>query len=633
MGYTLGVDLGTTNSAMAVLEGGQATIVANAEGSRTTPSVVAFTKKGEQIVGDVAVRQAVTNSERTIASAKRHMGTDWKTGDIDGKKYSPEEIGARVLMKLKKDAEEFLGDTVESVVVTVPAYFNDSERQATKAAGEIAGLKVERIINEPTAAALAYGLDKESDQIILVYDLGGGTFDVSLLEIGEGYIEVRSTAGDNRLGGDDWDQAITDWIVGKFKEDTGVDVTGDFAAMARIKEAAEKTKKELSSREDAQVSLPYLAIDPSSNQPLSFDEEMTRAEFEKLTNELLERTRKPVEQVLSDANVKMEEINQVLLVGGSTRMPAVSNLVKEMTGQEPNKTVNPDEVVAMGAALQAGIKSGEVKEMVLIDVTSLTLGLSAKGGTMVPLIPRGSAMPVRRAETFTTAEDGQTSVSVEVYQGERPNAAQNKKLGSFDLSGIPPAPRGVPQIEVTFDIDVNGILTVSAKDKASGVTQKVTVSGTSGMDQGDIDRAVRDAESNAAEDQKFREQVAAKNRAETLVYQNEKLLKEHESRVSADVASGLRSAIEKVKGALGSQDISTLNSASDELFDASQKFGGSMYGGAATSTPSATYADQEEVDKNKDANPSDFTTGETGQGATGSEEKKDDGPPTDFMKK
>lgn len=579
MPYTIGVDLGTTNSAMAVLEAGQAAIIANAEGVRTTPSVVAFTKKGETVVGEVAVRQAVTNPQRTIASAKRHIGTNWSTDDIDGKRYTPEEIGARVLMKLKKDAETYLGDTVDSAVITVPAYFNDSERQATKTAGEIAGLKVERIINEPTAAALAYGLDKESDQVILVYDLGGGTFDVSLLEIGDGYIEVRATAGDNRLGGDDWDNALIKFITEKFKDDTGVDVSGDIAAMARIKETAEKVKKELSAREDTSISLPYLAIDPSTSTPLMFEADITRAEFENMTHDLLERTRQPVLQVLEDAGMKMEQVNQVLLVGGSTRMPAVTNLVKELTGKEPNKTVNPDEVVAMGAALQAGIKTGEVKEMVLIDVTSLTLGLSARGGVMVPLIPRGTAMPCRRSETFTTAEDGQTSVQVEVYQGERAIVSGNKKLGEFDLQGIPPAPRGVPQIEVTFDIDVNGILNVSAKDKASGTVQRVTVTGGSGMDKNEIDRAVRDAESNAEEDKRLREQVAIKNRAESLVYQNERMLKEYESRVPAPVATALKDSIAKLKSKLDSNDIEALKRDSDEVFEQSQKFGAAMYGG------------------------------------------------------
>lgn len=583
MSYTIGIDLGTTNSAMAVLEAGQGAIVANAEGSRTTPSVVAFTKKGELVVGDVALRQAVTNPKRTIASAKRHIGTDWKTDDIDGKKYSAEEIGARVLMKLKKDAETFLGGEVDAAVITVPAYFNDSERQATKAAGEIAGLKVERIINEPTAAALAYGLDKESDQVILVYDLGGGTFDVSLLEIGEGYIEVRSTAGDNRLGGDDWDNALIKWITDKFKADTGVDVTGDIAAMTRVKEVAENVKKELSAREDTSISIPYLSIDPSDNTPLMFEGEMTRAEFENLTHDLLERTRQPVQQVLDDAGVTIEQINQVLLVGGSTRMPAVTALVKELTGKEPNKTVNPDEVVAMGAAIQGGIKTGEVKEMVLIDVTSLTLGLSARGGVMVPLIPRGTAMPCRRAETFTTAEDGQTSVQVEVYQGERQMVSGNKKLGQFDLMGIPPAPRGVPQIEVTFDIDVNGILTVSAKDKASGVAQRVTVTGSSGMDKNEIDRAVRDAESNAEEDQRLREQVAIKNRAESLVYQNERMLKEYKDRVPADVASNLESSITRLKGKLENSSMEELKKDSDDLFEQSQRFGAAMYGDSGSS--------------------------------------------------
>lgn len=575
MGRTIGIDLGTTNSAMAVLEGGEPVIVANAEGKRTTPSVVAFTKKGETIVGDVAYRQAVTNANRTFKSAKRQMGTDWKSDDIDGKQYRAEEIGARVLMKLKEDAEAYLGEDVTNAIITVPAYFNDSERQATKNAGDIAGLTVDRVINEPTAAALAYGLDKESDQIILVYDLGGGTFDVSLLEIGDGYIEVKSTTGDNKLGGDDWDGALADWIVQSFKDESGQDISNDFAAMSRVREAAENAKKELSSTDQTNISLPYLAVDEGT--PVSFEAELSRAEFEDLTRDLLERTRGPVETVLKDAEVDVKDVNQVILVGGSTRMPAINDLVKDLTGKDPNRTVNPDEVVALGACLQGGIKTGEVKEMVLIDVTSLTLGVSASGGMMVPLIEKGTAMPCRGTKTFTTAEDSQNNVNVEVYQGERALAKDNKKLGQFELSNIPPAPAGVPQIEVVFDIDVNGILNVTAKDHASGTTQKVTVTGSTGLGDAEVQSAMADAAAHAEEDKRLKEEVSLKNRARTLISQSERLVKEHGDKPGEDKRKALEEAVGRLKGKLDNSSIEELTKDTDALSDASQAYGAGLY--------------------------------------------------------
>ena len=591
MGATIGVDLGTTNSAMASIEGGQAVIIANAEGSRTTPSVVGFSKKGETLVGSVAQRQFVANPARTIASAKRHMGTDWTTDDIDGKRYTSQEIGARILMKLKKDAEDFLGTEVTDAVITVPAYFSDSERQATRAAGEIAGLKVKHIINEPTAAALAYGLDKESDQVILVYDLGGGTFDVSLLEVGDGYIEVMATAGDNKLGGDDWDNALVEWVAKSIKEEHNLDLSDDIAAMTRIKEAAEKAKKELSSSEETSINLPYIAM--SEGTPVNVDLELTRAQFEDMTSDLLERTQKPIEQVLSDAGVEKEKVSQVLLVGGSTRMPAVTALVQDLIGKEPSKTVNPDEVVAMGAALQGGIAGGEVKSMVLIDVTSLTLGVEGNGGVMVPLIPRGTAMPTRHSEVFTTADDGQESVLVQVYQGEREMTSGNKLLGKFDLQGIPPAPRGVPQIEVTFDIDVDGILTVSARDKASGTKQQVTVSGTKGLSQSEIDQAIADAQGHAEEDKKRKEEITIKNRAESLVLQNTRLLEKNSAHASNASGVELKAAIDKLKGVIDTGDAETMKTASDEVFSKAQAFGATLYGPAPSS--SSKPAEEESV--------------------------------------
>lgn len=577
MGQTIGIDLGTTNSAMATLEAGQPVIIANAEGTRTTPSVVAFTKKGETIVGDIAYRQAVMNPNRTFKSSKRHIGTEWETEDIDGKKYRAEEIGARILQKLKEDAEKYLGEEVTNAIITVPAYFSDAERQATKNAGEIAGLKVDRVINEPTAAALAYGLDKDSDQTILVYDLGGGTFDVSLLEIGEGYIEVKSTSGDNRLGGDDWDNALSQWIITKFKDENGdMDIEGDIAIMSRIHEASEQAKKELSSSEASNINLPYLTMS-ADNTPIMFEAEITRSEFEDLTRDLLERTRGPVEKVLEDAGVSASDVNKVILVGGSTRMPAVTGLVEDLIGKTPSKEVNPDEVVALGAAYQGGIKNGQVKEMVLIDVTSLTLGISASAGMMIPLIEKGTAMPCEGKKVFTTAEDGQTSVQVEVYQGERAMAAGNRKLGQFDLSNIPPAPAGIPQVEVTFVIDVNGILNVSARDLASGTEQKVTVQGASGLSDAEIQKAMSEASSHADEDKRLREQASLKNKITGHIITGERLIKDHGDKVDAGLKSSLESAISTAKEKKNSDSTEELEKAAEELNQASQQFGAALY--------------------------------------------------------